>query len=146
MERATRRSGKRHGSLLGSGLALMFLLGSGVAEASSDGWLLNEEDGSPAQVEEVLAGADAMLQPEAERPLRGVDRPYVGPEPVVRPYPELDVPHPPWRYDTEYFFGLSRGLFKEEVPAGVKVVSLVGTVPLDLVGLPFAAMGGFFGS
>lgn len=146
MDSTRRTRGRGLGLLLLLGLASVFLVFPVAADADSGDWLLNEGDGSEAQVKDVLAGADEMLEPPAEEPLRGIREPYVGPKPEAGPNPKLDVPHPPWRYDTEYFFGLSRGVFKEHVPTGVKVVSLLGTVPLDLAGLPFAAIGGLFGS
>ena len=146
MMKSTKREKERRFSFLGFGLALVFFALPAVAWADSGGWLLNEEDGSEAQVNEALAGADEMLQPTGEVAIRGVGEPYVGPEPDPKPNRVLEIPHPPWKYDTDYFFGLSRGLFREDVPTGVKAVGLLGSVPLDLVGLPFAALGGFYGS
>ena len=144
--KSTKREEERRFSFLGLGLALVFFALPAVALADSGGWLLNEEDGSEGQVNEMLAGADEMLQPAGEVALRGVGEPYVGPEPDPKPNPVLEIPHSPWKYGTDYFFGLSRGLFREDVPTGVKAVGLLGSVPLDLVGLPFAALGGFYGS
>ena len=144
--KSTKREKERRFSFLGFGLALVFFALPAVAWADSGGWLLNEEDGSEAQVAEVLAGADEMLKPAGEGTLRGVDEPYVGPARNPKPNPVLEIPHPPWKYGTYYLFGLSRGLFREDGPIGVKGVGLLGTVPLDLVGLPFAALGGFYGS
>ena len=145
MESTKRRRGYGF-SRLGFGVALVLLVLPMVAQSDSGGWLLNEEDGSEAQVAEVLAGADEMLQPAEVEALQGVDEPYVGPKVAPKPNPELEIPGPSWKYNTGYFFGLSRGVFHEDVPTGVKVASLLGTVPLDLVGLPFAAWGGFYGS
>ena len=52
----------------------------------------------------------------------------------------------PWRYNTDYLFQLTRGL--EE--AGVRrrwgrILLQPLTAPIDLVALPFTALGGLFG-
>ena len=133
------------GRLLGLCFALAGLASSAGADVGSGGWLLNEEDGSEAQVKEVLTGADEMLKPPAQAPLNETMAPYVGPISKGEGYPKLDVPNPSWKYDGQYFFGLSRGVFHEDVPGAVKGVSLLGTVPLDLVGVPFATVAGLFG-
>ena len=61
--KSTKREEERRFSFLGLGLALVFFALPAVALADSGGWLLNEEDGSEGQVNEMLAGADEMLQP-----------------------------------------------------------------------------------
>jgi hypothetical protein len=61
-------------------------------------------------------------------------------------YPRLDVPTKPWAYDTSYFFALTRGLDEEGLPTWCQRASMVGTVPIDVVGLPAAALSGLFGS
>ncbi len=61
-------------------------------------------------------------------------------------YPDLDVPTKPWSYDTVYFFGLTRGLDDEPLSTWGRRASMVGTVPLDVMGLPGAALAGLFGS
>ena len=134
------------GCFFGFCLALGGLASSVGADEGSGGWLLNEQDGSKAQVQEVLEGADEMLKPTAQAPLNETEAPYVGPASEGEGYPKLEVPKSPWKYDGQYFFGLSRGVFHEDVPGAVKGVSLLGTVPLDLVGVPFAAVAGLFGS
>ena len=47
-------------------------------------------------------------------------------------------------YSTEYFFGLSRSVAGSTLNAGVKTLFFVFTIPVDIVVLPFAAIGGFF--
>jgi hypothetical protein len=61
-------------------------------------------------------------------------------------YPSLDVPSKPWAYDTGYFFALTRGLDEERLSTWERRASMAGTVPLDVVGLPTAAIAGLFGS
>lgn len=116
------------------------------AQEGSGEWLLNPEDGSEKQVKSRLEGAEALLHPEAQAPQPDGSSTFVVPETRGEGYPHLDVPHPAWHYDTDYFFGLSRGLFREDVPGVVKGLSLIGTVPLDLAGLPAATLAGLFGT
>jgi hypothetical protein len=61
-------------------------------------------------------------------------------------YPSLDVPTRPWAYDTGYFFALTRGLEDERLSTWERRASMAGTVPLDVMGLPTAAIAGLFGS
>lgn len=61
-------------------------------------------------------------------------------------YPDLDVPTKPWSYDTVYFFALTRGLDDEPLSTWGRRASMIGTVPLDVMGLPGAALAGLFGS
>lgn len=61
-------------------------------------------------------------------------------------YPSLDVPSKPWAYSGHYIFGLTRGLSEEDLPPLERGACMVGTVPLDLVGLPAALVAGLFGS
>lgn len=57
------------------------------------------------------------------------------------PYNEQEGPG----YNSDYLFGITRSVVNSTiVPAG-KVPLFVLTVPLDIVLLPFAAIGGFFG-
>ena len=44
----------------------------------------------------------------------------------------------------EYVFGMTKGLMRSTLVPALKPVFLILTVPLDLVFLPFAAIGGFF--
>jgi hypothetical protein len=44
----------------------------------------------------------------------------------------------------EYVFGMTKGLMRSTLTPALKPVFLIFTVPLDIVFLPFAAIGGFF--
>lgn len=140
--------GETLGSELGVASAILglacFLAAPAGADEKTQGW---EKDGSEAQVKAVVKQADSMLHPAPPvHPSHESGRAPQAASLLGSSYPVLDVPNPPWHYDTEYFFGLSRGLFHEDVPGAVKGVSLIGTVPLDLAGLPVAALAGLFGS
>ena len=61
-------------------------------------------------------------------------------------HPRLDTPTRPWRYDDRYLFQLTRGLDEEQLSTTAEVACMVGTVPVDVVTLPAAAIAGLFGS
>lgn len=50
-----------------------------------------------------------------------------------------------WRYNTEYLFGVTRGLRDQGIPLWCEGAAWVVTVPLDLTNLPFATLAGLFG-
>lgn len=62
-------------------------------------------------------------------------------EPRYQPAP---VEEKGW-YNDSYIFGMTRGVAESTMHPAVKVPLFVLTVPLDLVFLPFAALGGMFG-
>ena len=47
-------------------------------------------------------------------------------------------------YTGEYIFGMTKGVMRSTLTPALKPVVLLLTVPLDIVFLPFAAIGGFF--
>jgi len=70
------------------------------------------------------------------------------PEPSPRelqPRYEPVPPQPKSWYSTDYFFAATRGVANSTLVPGVKAPLFILTVPLDIVCLPFAAIGGFFG-
>jgi hypothetical protein len=62
-------------------------------------------------------------------------------EPRYQPAP---VQEKSW-YNDSYIFGMTRGVAESTMHPAAKVPLFVLTVPLDLVFLPFAALGGMFG-
>ena len=63
----------------------------------------------------------------------------------LRPRYEPVPPQPKSWYNSEYLFGMTRGVAQSTIHPAVKVPLFVLTVPLDIVFLPFAAIGGCFG-
>jgi hypothetical protein len=61
--------------------------------------------------------------------------------------PRYQPPPPEERswYNSSYIFGMTRGVAGSTMVPAAKVPLFVLTVPLDLVFLPFAAIGGLFG-
>ena len=47
-------------------------------------------------------------------------------------------------YNSDYIFGMTKGLAASSMVPALKPVFFIFTIPLDLVFLPFAAIGGFF--
>lgn len=62
-------------------------------------------------------------------------------EPKYRPR----EPEPPEAYNDDYFFAMTRGVAESPIHPAGKVALYVFSVPIDLVLLPFAAIGGLFG-
>jgi hypothetical protein len=50
-----------------------------------------------------------------------------------------------WRYNSDYMFGLSRGVANSTWRTGIKPFFFLVTIPLDIVLFPFALVGGLFG-
>jgi hypothetical protein len=62
-------------------------------------------------------------------------------EPRYQPVPAEE---PGW-YNSSYIFGMTRSVAGSTMVPAAKVPLFVLTVPLDIVFLPFAAIGGLFG-
>lgn len=148
------RSGTRRSPVTGpsmiAGLGLAWLLaGPAIAdqhEASATGQ-------SAAATADASAGAGSEAAPAtAPGPSEhvAVSKPEGAPvQPAAHDpehYPSLEVPTKPWAYDTSSFFALTRGLDEETDSDWGRRASMVGTVPLDVVALPAAALAGLFGS
>jgi hypothetical protein len=54
-------------------------------------------------------------------------------------------PQPKSSYNDAYIFGMTKGLADSTLHPAVKAPLFVLTVPLDIITLPFTAIGGFFG-
>ena len=61
-------------------------------------------------------------------------------EPRYQPREPLEEP---W-YNSDYLFGMTRGVTNSTIHPAAQVPLLVLTIPLDIIFLPFAAIGGFF--
>lgn len=54
-------------------------------------------------------------------------------------------PEPKSSYNKSYIFGMTRGVAESTIHPSVKAPLFLFTIPLDIVLLPFAAIGGAFG-
>ncbi len=68
--------------------------------------------------------------------------PQYQPVPPTRPGPYNDQERE--IYTTDYLFGMTRGVAGSTMVPALKAPLFLFTIPLDLVLLPFAAIGGFF--
>lgn len=59
-------------------------------------------------------------------------------------YKPVEPEEPSW-YNSSYIFGMTRSVAGSTMVPAAKVPLFVLTVPLDIVFLPFAAIGGLFG-
>jgi NAD(P)-dependent dehydrogenase (short-subunit alcohol dehydrogenase family) len=59
-------------------------------------------------------------------------------------YQPVQPEEPSW-YNSSYIFGMTRSVAASTMVPAAKVPLFVLTVPLDIVFLPFAAIGGLFG-
>ena len=104
------------GSKLGKGLAFLVVIGALA-------WV-------PAP-----AGADVR-----DEPLRK-DFPKPSDNPALEQWRDGRT----WSYNTEYLFGVTRGLGDQVIPPWCERATWIVTVPFDIVNLPFAALAGLFG-
>jgi hypothetical protein len=81
------------------------------------------------------AGADMI-----DAPLRK-DFPKPSDNPALEQWRDGRV----WRYNTEYLFGVTRGLKDQNIPPWCEGAAWVVTVPFDIANLPFTALAGLFG-
>ncbi len=92
----------------------------------------------------VLAEAPAavveQLEPNLFYPAQ-VSVPFAASTDPARTRAEIEV----WHYNSDYLFGLSRRVASGGAIPAVRPILFVFTIPLDLVLLPFAAIGGLFG-
>jgi len=110
---------------------LLAIGGAGLADASDV-----DSTVSPRSTE-TLDTNDASADESSDRsPDRGR-----GLEPTFQP--REPVPEP-W-YNSDYIFGMTRGVANSTMAPAGKAPLFVLTVPLDIVILPFALIGGFFG-
>ena len=92
----------------------------------------------------VTAGAPAGARAEAEPPL--VIAEAQGTEPgELRPRYQPVPPEEESWYNAGYIFALTGSVARSTLAPAAKAPLFVLTVPLDIVLLPFAAIGGLFG-
>jgi hypothetical protein len=92
------------------------------------------------------AGAGQALPPTAPQPdvielAQQTEPPPRELEPRYQPVP----PQPKSWYNNSYIFALTRGVSNSTMAPAAQAPLFLLTVPLDLVLLPFAAIGGLFG-
>ena len=110
---------------------LFGLLVALVAAESSAASPTESASSSKIAKPEVFAQANETPETDGSRPL----------EPRYQPSEPLEKS---W-YNSNYLFGMTRGIANSTLAPGAKVPIFLLTVPLDIICLPFAAIGGLFG-
>lgn len=82
----------------------------------------------------------AHNQPEAIQVAQATEAPPRELEPRYEPVPP---PQKSW-YNDQYIFAATRGVANSTLIPALKAPLFILTVPVDLICLPFAAVGGFF--
>ena len=83
----------------------------------------------------------APRQPQALQVAQAPDAPPRELQPRYEPVPP---PEKSW-YNSSYLFGMTRGVANSTLVPAFKAPLFLLTVPLDIVLLPFTAIGGMFG-
>jgi hypothetical protein len=87
-------------------------------------------------------GDPIVLAQEGGTEPRELEPRYEPPPPgTPGPYNEQDHDY----YNSDYLFGMTRGVANSTIVPALKAPLFLFTIPLDIVFLPFTAIGGFFG-
>ena len=108
---------------IGPSLALALCLAPAPAGSQGGAVVISDPAGLP--------GGEAAVQLDERRP------------PAVSARVEEQAADP--GYNSDYLFGLSRGLAGSTLSPAIKPMFFVVTVPLDVALFPFALIGGLFG-
>ena len=90
------------------------------------------------------AGAYAIDPPEQGAAIELAQAGGTEPRELEPRYQPVPPEEPSW-YNGSYIFGMTRSVAASTMVPAAKVPLFVLTVPLDIVFLPFAAIGGLFG-
>ncbi|MFO0691551.1 MAG: hypothetical protein U0900_22835 [Myxococcota bacterium] len=133
--RVQTRRGARRGAA--AGLAVLLMAGaSGIpGRAAAAAAAADDVDATPE------AGPIVLAQDGGTTP-RELEPRYPAPDPG-KPGPYNEQEREIWNGD--YVFGMSRSLARSTIVPAAKAPLFLFTVPLDVVFLPFALIGGFFG-
>ena len=88
----------------------------------------------------VFLGSIASAEPPAATSDSRVERTIEAP--AIDTLSALDMRDD--EYNSDYIFGMTKGVANSTWLPGFKVIFFVVTIPLDIALLPFAAIGGFF--
>ena len=93
--------------------------------------------------------AGAVLDQAADAPATVTEPPVVvardsAKRPMQASSQTIDMRDDDQGYDSSYLFGMTKGVANSTMTPAFKPLVFLLTVPLDIVLLPFAAIGGFF--
>ncbi len=107
-----------------------------AAESSAAESAWTADPAASTEQQPILLAQDGGTEPRELEPA------YAPPAPgKPGPYNEAEGPG----YNSDYLFGITRATASSTIVPAAKVPLFLLTVPLDIVLLPFAAIGGFFG-
>lgn len=122
----------------GVGVVLVVLLAWAGLAAADPG----AAQADPVAAMETVVGDPILVAQDGGTSPRELEPAYRAPDPGdPGPYNEREGRG----YNSDYLFGLSRSLGRSTIVPAAKAPLFLFTVPLDIVFLPFAAIGGFFG-
>ncbi len=125
-------NGRRLSATVALVLALQLLLVGGLA---------GDWAGIAAAADDRASGGPIVLAQDGGTEPRELEPRYEAPAPgPPGPYNEQEREH----YNSDYLFGMTRGVANSTMVPALKAPLFLFTVPLDIVFLPFAAIGGFF--
>jgi hypothetical protein len=115
-------------------------------DARSDSPILLSQVEAEAQIEaEARAEMNVEAQSEAQEETRVEESEERRESRPLEPRYQPREPEKESWYNGSYIFGMTRGVANSTIAPAGKVPLFVLTVPLDIVFLPFAAIGGLFG-
>ena len=130
---------RRSAGAVSLAFAVALVVAGGFAGSAFGGQEAEQESGG-------LGPSDAVAQPIVIAQDGGTVPREIEPEyqpvPPKTPGPYKDEEHD--LYTTEYLFGMTRGVAGSTMVPALKVPLFLFTIPLDIVFLPFEAIGGFF--
>ena len=122
------------GRLPRRGTALLLAALVGLLCVSASSLYAADDAAASASVSELDGGQMLLAQADEE-----------GSEGKLEPRYKPREPEPKSSYNKSYIFGMTRGVADSTIHPAVKAPLFLFTIPLDIVLLPFAAIGGAFG-
>lgn len=92
-----------------------------------------------------LSAAESSLRAADSGSLLLAQAPEESSDGKLEPRYQPREPEPKSKHNSSYIFGMTRGVADSTIHPAVKAPLFLVTLPLDLVLLPFAAIGGMFG-
>lgn len=123
-------------------LALVSSIWAAAAAAERSAASGRSADGGAEASVAVLNAEPILLAQEGGTTPRELEPRYEAPDPG-EPGPYNEQEREIWNGD--YVFGMSRSLARSTIVPAAKAPLFLFTIPLDVVFLPFAVIGGFFG-
>lgn len=122
-------------TVVGTAALTLLLVGVASADESQEVQAAVEEAVAAMAEQQAAAAADPQPEPEPAAPMERYELSPTEGNPMAEP----------WSYNTEYFFGLTRGLPDAGCTGSCRPWVIPWTAVTDVVTLPGAALAGLFG-